>query len=275
MDLMDDPSKTNEQQPKMRRLIKVAAFMGAAALALFLTIRHSDKTTITADAPLQAAARVQSSEYDLAKLPILTRVIIRMKDSYFDKQRFKPRKMLVGALNFIQRDVPEIIIDRHPEEDPTQVTVRVNGEKKTFEIAQVTALWDISNTLKEVFRFIQPNLQEVAPDDEARRLTEIEMAATNGILYTLDPHSVLMDVESFREMRLTTQGKFGGLGIVIELKNRRITVKKPMPETPAIKAGMRAGDQIVQINDESTVNMTLGEAVQRLRGILASLSMCM
>jgi carboxyl-terminal processing protease len=54
------------------------------------------------------------------------------------------------------------------------------------------------------------------------------------MLYTLDPHSVLLDVETYKDMRTQTQGKFGGLGIVIEMdKKNRITVKRPMPDTPA------------------------------------------
>ena len=114
---------------------------------------------------------------------------------------------------------------------------------------------------------MQPNLQPVPEKEEARRLVEIEMAATNGMLYTLDPHSVLLDVETYKDMRTQTQGKFGGLGIVIEMdKKNRITVKRPMPDTPAIRVGIKAKDHIVRINNESTVNMTLNEAVERLRG---------
>jgi carboxyl-terminal processing protease len=87
------------------------------------------------------------------------------------------------------------------------------------------------------------------------------------MLYTLDPHSVLLDVETYKDMRTQTQGKFGGLGIVIEMdKKNRITVKRPMPDTPAIRVGIKAKDHIVRINNESTVNMTLNEAVERLRG---------
>jgi carboxyl-terminal processing protease len=131
----------------------------------------------------------------------------------------------------------------------------------------VDAIWTLRTTMQDIFRFIQPNLQPVGAKDEARRLVEIEMTATNGMLYTLDPHSILLDVESFKDMRTTTQGKFGGLGIIIEMDRRgRIVVKKPMPETPASRAGIKAKDHIVRINNEATMNMTLQEAVDRLRG---------
>jgi carboxyl-terminal processing protease len=173
----------------------------------------------------------------------------------------------VGALDFVQRDVPEILIDRWPEREPKQVTVKVNGQQKSFSIERVDAPWSLRSKLQEIFQFVQPNLQPVPEKEEARRLVEIEMAATNGMLYTLDPHSVLLDVETYKDMRTQTQGKFGGLGIVIEMdKKNRITVKRPMPDTPAIRVGIKAKDHIVRINNESTTNMTLNEAVERLRG---------
>jgi len=115
-----------------------------------------------------------------------------VNNQYFDKTRLDPRRMLVGALDFLQRDVPEILVDRFPEQDPKQVTVRVNGEQKTFPVERVDSPWTLRSTLQDIFRFIQPRLQPVAAKDAARHLVEIEMTATNGMLYTLDPHSVLL-----------------------------------------------------------------------------------
>ena len=135
-----------------------------------------------------------------------------MRENYFDKNRLDPKRMLVGALDFVQRDVPEILIDRWPEHDPKQVTVKVNGQQRSFSIERVDAPWSLRTKLQEIFQFVQPNLQPVPEKEESRRLVEIEMAATNGMLYTLDPHSVLLDVETYKDMRTQTQGKFGGLG---------------------------------------------------------------
>src|SRR5439155_1810752 len=91
-------------------------------------------------------------------------------------------------------------------------------------------------------------------------------AATNGMLNTLDPHSVLLEPAVYAEMKLTTRGQFGGLGIVIGIRKGQLTVIKPMPNTPASNAGIKAGDHIVRIEKLSTVNMMLNDAVQRLRG---------
>jgi carboxyl-terminal processing protease len=252
----------------MRRFSKVLAFSAACSAALILTVRHGgDGIRVGADSQLRAATRSVAGKYDLSQLPIFTKTLFYVRENYFDKNRLDPKRMLVGALDFVQRDVPEILIDRWPEHDPKQVTVKVNGQQRSFSIERVDAPWSLRSTLQEIFKFIQPNLQPVPDKEEARRLVEIEMAATNGMLYTLDPHSVLLDVETYKDMRTQTQGKFGGLGIVIEMdKKNRITVKRPMPDTPAMRVGMKAKDHIVRINNESTVNMTLTEAVDRLRG---------
>jgi len=252
----------------MRRFSKVLIFLAACAAALVLTIRQGgDGLHVGADPNLRAAPRGAASKYDLSQLPIFSKTLFYVRENYFDKNRLDPKRMLVGSLDFVQRDVPEILIDRWPERDPKQVTVKVNGQQRVFSIEKVDAPWSLRSTLQEIFRFVQPNLQPVPEKEEARRLVEIEMAATNGMLYTLDPHSVLLDVETYKDMRTQTQGKFGGLGIVIEMdKKNRITVKRPMPDTPAIRVGLKPKDHIVRINNESTMNMTLNEAVERLRG---------
>ncbi|MEO5767310.1 MAG: MXAN_5808 family serine peptidase, partial [Polyangia bacterium] len=251
----------------MRRFSKVIALGVACSAALVLTVRHGgDGIRVGGDSQLRAATK-SSTKYDLSLLPIFSRTLFYVRENYFDKNRLDPRRMLVGALDFVQRDVPEILIDRWPERDPKQVTVKVNGQQRSFPIDRVDAPWSLRTTLQEIFRFVQPNLQPVPEKEEARRLVEIEMAATNGMLYTLDPHSVLLDVETYKDMRTQTQGKFGGLGIVIEMdKKNRITVKRPMPDTPAMRVGLKPKDHIVRINNESTMNMTLNEAVERLRG---------
>ena len=252
----------------MRRFRKVFIFAGACALALVLSVRHKgDNLELEANAPLRAAVRQASAAYDLSQLPVITKTLFYVRENYFDKSRFDHRRMLVGALDFLQRDVPEIIIDRFPERDPRQVKVRVAGQEQTFSIEKVDSPWSMRSVLQDIFKFVQPNLQPVAGKDEARRLLEVEITAANGMLYTLDPHSVLLDVESFKEMRTQTQGKFGGLGIHIAMDPKgRIIVRKPMPDTPASKAGIKAKDHIARINNESTMNMTLNEAVERLRG---------
>ncbi|MEA3241338.1 MAG: S41 family peptidase [Pseudomonadota bacterium] len=87
-----------------------------------------------------------------------------------------------------------------------------------------------------------------------------------GMLSDLDPHSSFMPPEMFKEMQVETHGSFGGLGIEITIRDGVLTVVSPIEDTPAYKAGIKAGDRILKINGELSKDMTLMEAVRKMRG---------
>ncbi len=91
--------------------------------------------------------------------------------------------------------------------------------------------------------------------------------ALKGMLSALDSHSQFMDPGTYNELKVDTEGKFGGLGIEITIKDGLLTVITPIDDTPAWKAGIKAGDRIVKINDELTRDMTLTDAVKKMRGV--------
>ena len=90
--------------------------------------------------------------------------------------------------------------------------------------------------------------------------------AINGMLSSLDPHSAYLTPELYKELQMDTQGRFGGLGIEITVKGGILTVVSPIEDTPAAKAGVKPGDQIFKIEDEFTKDMTLVDAVKKMRG---------
>jgi len=87
-----------------------------------------------------------------------------------------------------------------------------------------------------------------------------------GMLADLDPHSSFMPPEMFKEMQVETTGSFGGLGIEITIRDGVLTVVSPIEDTPAFRAGVEAGDRIIKINGELSKDMTLMEAVKKMRG---------
>jgi carboxyl-terminal processing protease len=96
---------------------------------------------------------------------------------------------------------------------------------------------------------------------------DLYQMAIEGLLNELgDPYSVLMDRDQYADLRLDTTGEYGGLGIQIAVRNGWITIVAPMPGTPAERAGLRAGDRIVEVEGESTAGWTEDEAVKVLRG---------
>jgi carboxyl-terminal processing protease len=91
--------------------------------------------------------------------------------------------------------------------------------------------------------------------------------AINGMLHSLDPHSAYLTPDLYKELQSDTQGRFGGLGIEITVRGGILTVVSPIEDTPAAKAGIKPGDQIFKIEEEFTKDMTLVEAVKKMRGL--------
>jgi carboxyl-terminal processing protease len=127
----------------------------------------------------------------------------------------------------------------------------------------ITAVEDTYEKLKvftEILSLVQSNyVEEVNSRD-------LIYGAVKGMLDTLDPHSAFMPPDAFKEMQVETQGSFGGLGIEITVKDRTLTVVAPIDGTPAERAGIQPGDRIVKIEGQLTKDMTLMDAVRKLRG---------
>ena len=112
----------------------------------------------------------------------------------------------------------------------------------------------------QVFDRVRSSYVEDVTDEEL-----IEKAI-DGMLTGLDPHSGYMDEDVWEEMKLDTEGKFGGLGIEITMEEGFVKVISPIEDTPAYEAGVKAVDYIIQIEDTSVFGLTLNEAVDLLRG---------
>ncbi|MCQ9208328.1 MAG: S41 family peptidase [Omnitrophica bacterium] len=101
---------------------------------------------------------------------------------------------------------------------------------------------------------------------EETKYKELIYGSLKGMLQSLDPYSQFLDPDSYKEVKVETEGAFGGLGIQIAIKDGLLTIIAPIDDTPAFRAGLKAGDKIVKIEDEVTKDITLMEAVKKLRG---------
>ena len=122
---------------------------------------------------------------------------------------------------------------------------------------------DTYNKLKvfsEILSLIESNYVEPLASD-----TMVD-GAIKGMVKALDPHTSYLPPVSYKEMQVQTTGKFGGLGIEISIRDGVLTVVSPIEGTPAFKVGVKPGDKIIKIEDESTLDMTLQDAVSLLRG---------
>ncbi|MBD3314357.1 MAG: PDZ domain-containing protein, partial [Chitinivibrionales bacterium] len=130
---------------------------------------------------------------------------------------------------------------------------------------------DVTNTGNDNFYEDIIRLDNVATKIHQKYVEDIESEeliddAISGMLETLDPHSSYFKRKQYEELRIHTEGKFGGLGIQISIREKVLTVMTPISGTPASRSGIQSGDQIIKIDGESTKGITIDEAVNELRG---------
>jgi carboxyl-terminal processing protease len=218
--------------------------------------------------PLAPSRPVAPGAYDLGKLPVFSKVLFYVRENYFDKRRLNYRNMLLGAMDFVQRDVPEVVIFRVGD----QITVNVAGHQAGFSLKRIDQPWSLRSKLQQVMQFVQENIRPWPRETEAAHLLEVEMAATNGMLYTLDPHSVLIDAASYAAMRSPrNDDRPAAVGLGLERDaSDRLTVISVVLQSPAALAEIAVGDRITRIDGAATEHMTNDAAVEELRGAVGS-----
>lgn len=134
----------------------------------------------------------------------------------------------------------------------------------------LTALSDVESSSDATYRELDllAKVLELVKDTYVEEVDEQQLleAAIRGMLNDLDPHSGYMDVSTFRENQIQSRGEYGGLGMEIVPANNVLRIVAPMDDTPASRAGLKAGDYITHINDEPLTQYTSDEAVELMRG---------
>lgn len=120
------------------------------------------------------------------------------------------------------------------------------------------------NLFGDIFERVRNDYVDTSDD------AELIEAAINGMLAHLDPHSTYLNPKKFREMQVQTRGEFGGLGIEVTMENGLVRVVTPIDDTPAARAGVKAGDMITHLDGTPVLGMTLAEAVEQMRGAVNS-----
>jgi carboxyl-terminal processing protease len=153
-----------------------------------------------------------------------------------------------------------------------KLSLDLGGVKKVFDYEPQKSIWGMIFMLRDIFKFVEAEAKKQGlavkskAKDEPIDWEKIENGAINAMLGTLDPHSVFLKPEYARDLTLTTKGEFGGVGIVISIRDGFLTVISPIDGTPAAIAGVKAKDRIVKIDEDSAINMPLEDAVSKLRG---------
>lgn len=208
---------------------------------------------------LPASFSALGSGYSLSSLKSLHRSIDYMQTQYVDPERLILPDMLSAALTGVEKRVPDVLL--RLDAGGTSLRVAVGNYTTVLTIQPPTSFPAVEDTLKRVAAILEAHV-----DTKEVALPEIEYAMINGMLSTLDPHSVFLPPESAKKMEEDNDGEFGGLGITIQAIKGELTVEYPLEDTPAFRAGIKAGDRIIKIEDESTLNMDLDDAVSKMRG---------
>ena len=234
-----------------------AIVVGSLLVALGLTALGDTQAQAQRTDPRKHARLVPA--HDATELRVLDWALWNVSKYYVEPDRIDPQAMTLAGLEALENAIAEVLVK--PIDGGKKVQVRVGTAEQEFQIGDVEALWAVGPHVREVFRFINRNTEMT---EEEQRAAEYAIVA--GVLGTLDPHTNLLEPDDFADMKASTKGSFGGLGIEVGMRDGAITVIRVISGNPASKVDMQPGDRIVQIDAESTVTMTLNEAVGRLRG---------
>lgn len=182
-------------------------------------------------------------------------VMIIQRD-YYDPARIDPRKMMMEGFFELAKEVPEVL-PRFPDKE---LIFQLGSKQLTLPLGPMAKLADILPVTAQAFAFLRENYKG------EKKFEDMEYAFIAGMLAILDPHSNILPPKIYAEFKTQTQGEYGGLGIVIGIKEDELTVVAPIEGTPAFRAGIQPEDKIMQIGDQSTTNMPLTDAVDMMRG---------
>jgi carboxyl-terminal processing protease len=248
-------------RPSRRHLFGLVSGLLALALLLFWGFPEEGQR-------LAHAKTDRTGLYDLARARMLARVIGYIRADYVEPERVDVKRMAVGALERMQADIPEVRMRVSPEQrgpnavrrPPEVLSVSVGDITREFTLDKVKDLYELNWKMMDIFEFLERHLPPTVD------LEAVEYTAINGMLSTLDPHSVLMHPRVYRELQLSQKGRFGGLGISVGDVEGSLVVQQVLPNTPASEGGLEVDDRIVQIGGVSTTGMRLDEAINLLRG---------
>lgn len=179
-----------------------------------------------------------------------------VQKKYVEPERAEPRGMLQGALQALETQYPEVLVEVVGD----RATVRVDEVSQAFDLKRADRFSAAAELLNEVLGFVHAQL-----GDEVDK-KDLFYFALNGALDNLDPHSNVFSPKHFKEFMIGTRGSFGGIGFVFGIRDGDMTIITPIDGTPAARGGLRSGDRILYIDGEPSINMAVDMAANKMRG---------
>jgi carboxyl-terminal processing protease len=140
------------------------------------------------------------------------------------------------------------------------------GAQIYLSLAHATDEKDAADPNMQLFDDVLDKVRNEYVDGKNLTYRDLVYAALKGMVAKLDPHSEFLDADNYRQLQDDTEGQFGGLGLVVAMKDNFVTVVAPMDNSPGLRAGILSGDRIVKVNGQSVDKSALEDAVKMLRG---------
>jgi carboxyl-terminal processing protease len=192
---------------------------------------------------------------DFESVQLLDAVISIVQNYYVSESKTTPEELVTAISSQLPSEFPEGKFD--DEEDRSRFTVRNH-------VLELPVNPDYKDLLE--FVILLSNFVKQASEADSQFAKDPILASANIMLRGLDAHSMLMNQEEYRELRQGTEGAFGGLGVLVGLRDGVLTVVKPIPRSPAERAGIRIDERIVAIGKDKTFGKSLEELVEFMRG---------
>ncbi len=247
----------------MRWLRPIAVLTLTTGVSVGVASRHTTGTV----AALGTSARLPAGTYSFTRLDLLDTALFHVEETYVEPHRVDWERMFVEGLSALETRLPPVLLAR--DADHGRLDIEIGAFRTTLERPIVRGRAELVLACREVAQLLSDHLDESEIPVRVGRppWPEVEYLLVNGVLSTLDPHSVLLRPDDATDLDTDNRGEYGGIGVnVIVDELGRLKVEEVHRGTPAEAAGLRPGDVIHRVDGESTLNMELGEALPRLRG---------
>lgn len=175
-------------------------------------------------------------------------------------EELHPKDLLHSAINGMIESINQHPSFMGPEQNKADIIISKFLDTSETHVNRNDGAKVVEETLTMVREnYVKNGQTDIEPKD-------LIYSAINGMIGSLDPHSAFMTPEQYNEIQVDTRGEFGGIGIQTGIKENVLTVIASLEDTPAFRAGIKAGDKILKVNEEFTKNMSLQDGVDRMRG---------